>query len=211
MEIIAYLTIGALALGGLATLFQSIDARPTWGTERLPPIPVGDDPYRSTVVSGGVRRRRWPTIAVVASVTTIAWGLITVLLFAPSGLFLTVIAMDGGPLWVPVSLAMLLVSGHGFAMGVQLCGVSGALSVRRPDSAARARDVARTSMIHHAVVAGIVGLIGLARDGRLIAVTFLAWILCAIGIGLALLVGAAGRRIAAFDDADDAEEAAPRR
>jgi hypothetical protein len=195
----------AVVLAAVATWFEVGSGRWRWGSIAEPPAVVGDDPYRTMVVAGGARPRHVPALCIAASFTSIAWGMVTMLMFAPGGLMFLLCGYVSHPAAFPGGLLVLMVSLHGFVIGARLIAISRALVVRSAGAAVRARSVAVRSLAHHGGVAAAFALVAVvvqSREMDQIAVQT-AW-LCGLGAGLALLVLLAGRKIARVDAAEAA-------
>lgn len=180
----------ALAIGVIVTA-SAARQRGSWGLVMAPPMPVGDGPYRASLIEM-YRRRSVPPVTVIASALGIGWGLLTMFVFAPAGIVLCLFALPaaGSHPITAVGFAALMVSIiHGFALGARLIGLSRALVVHaRAASTDAIRGAARATLIQHLLVAGAFALIALPRESGLFAI---AAVPCAIGLVLAGLLAAA--------------------
>jgi hypothetical protein len=200
---------GALAFGAAVTLDMARGQRWRWGRTLEPGPAVGDGAYRSAPVAIE-KPRRLPAVCGLASVTAVAWGTLTACVFAPMGALGCLCSIprfdEQGWTFALGTAVLFALSVRGFAIGARLMGMASVLAVRRVDSAARAGQVARESLVHHALVGaglalwlGKVGLVGL----------LFITIPSAIGAGQAALLLVARRVLHRLDSEDAAPATAP--
>lgn len=180
----------ALVIGIVLTCFLASGQRWRWGSRISRRVDVGDGVYRSAPFDVP-EARQLPVVCGVGAVTSVAWGVLTLLVFAPAGLLLFAMSSPSAvapPLATVGAVGVLLASGHGLLLGARLIGLVKVLVVRTESSASRVGHAVIVSGIHHAVViASFVALSASGHDGPLL----LAAIPCAIGfIHVALLAQA---------------------
>jgi hypothetical protein len=200
--IVAIVSI-AVAIGAVATWRMARGETWRWGSVRVPGPVVGDGPYRSASITIE-RRRRLPASAAVGSAIGIAWGMFTLFLFAPMGILLSAVALPAARHGIFAALGGLgavAATLSGFAIGHRLIYVSRSLVVRTPDSAERVAGVAAHSMVHHVLVMAAVAVIQYAGgwEANFLIVTAIP---CAVGLGVAALLGVAAWRLRRLDRAD---------
>ncbi len=192
-----------IVIGAVATWQMARGQSWRWGSVRVRGPEVGDGPFRSATIMIE-RRRRQPPVAAAASVTGIAWGVLTLFFFAPLGILLCAIAIPAAKHGLLASMGGLGAAAStlsGFAIGVRMLSVGKSLVVRTPDSAERVLSVAMHAAVHHVLVFATVVVIYRAADSEPGLVTFAA-VPCAIGLGVAALLALAGWRLRRLDRAD---------
>ncbi|WP_157070395.1 hypothetical protein [Sandaracinus amylolyticus] len=201
-------------IGAVLTAWWAWRARDRWGRVSRPAALVGVGPYRRALVRSHEPRRVPLAVLVVAGVGCV-WGLLTTLVFAPSGLvFLLAPARHD-----PVRQILLTLSGLGvfataiaaFALGPSLMRASRALIERDHDAGERALSVATWSSLHHAMVLVSFVLFAVHEDDARIAVVVA--VPCAIGLVHAWSLGRACAIVARVqrderDDEDASSESA---
>ncbi len=160
-----------------------------WGTRRRARL-VDPNPYRGATVHEESERGA-PFLVRFAAGANLAWGLLTMLIFAPAGCLLFLFAGEA-PLFVML-LAIIVFSG--FLLGVRLMGTAGAILVNRTEDV---RKTVSWSVIHHLAVA-ILFALGGAMTLPEPAAGLLPAIPAAIGIGLAALLHLAASRAEAVE------------
>lgn len=147
------------SLGTLAAITVSAAwawrARDRWGGVPRPLAMVGTGPYRRAPAHSWAPRRVPPRVLVVAGLG-IAWGTLTTLLFAPSGLVFLLAPARHEPgrqmLLVLAGLGVFATAIAGLALGPTLVRASRALLERAADAEDRAITAATWSALHHAMV-----------------------------------------------------------
>jgi hypothetical protein len=180
MNWIVMLSAMGLGTAALATAMLARRHAWRWGEVIDRRVEVGNGPFRTSVHETH-RPRGIPGSVSLASVTSIVWGLLTGLVFAPAGLVLCAVA-DTSPIGV---MGVLVVSVHGFVMAVRLCAVSGPLMQKEPDTAI---SVARASVVHHIGVIAAFAILSFTGRSLEPGLFLLAAIPCLLGLGLAALV-----------------------
>lgn len=156
-----------------------------WGIRRRARV-VDPNPYRGALVHEETERGA-PSIVRVAAGANVAWGVLTLLVFAPAGCLLFLLAGEA-PLFV-VLLAPIVLSG--FLLAFRLMGASSALLQNETD---RLDTVVTWSIVHHLAVSvffGLSGLVALRGEGWL---GLLPSIPAGIGVALACLLDRARQR-----------------
>ncbi|MBO6939910.1 MAG: hypothetical protein JJ863_33370 [Deltaproteobacteria bacterium] len=156
-----------------------------WGIRRKARS-VDPNPYRGATVHEESERGA-PLLVRFAAGANIAWGLITMLIFAPAGCLLFLFAGEA-PFFVMV-LAVVVFSG--FLLAVRLMGTAGAVLI---NETAKVRNTVSWSLVHHMAVALLFALAGMAKFRHAPEVALLPSIPAAIGILLAVLLHAAAAR-----------------
>jgi hypothetical protein len=160
-----------------------------WGIRRKP-REVDPSPYRGATVHEESERGA-PFFVRFAAGANVGWGLLTMLVFAPAGCLLLLLAGEA-----PV-LALLLppIILSGFLLSFRLMGAAGAVLQNRTEGIDR---VAVWSVVHHGVVALFfaIGTPFLMRHAPSV-MGLLPAIPAAIGLSLALMLRAAARRATA--------------
>jgi hypothetical protein len=150
-----------------------------------------------------------PLVCAVAATSSVAWGGLTTFGFAPAGGLFSLATLaeirHHGLLFALGSLGILAAAVVGLVLGLQLIGLVHVLAVRTPGSAERVRRVAYRSLAHHVAVATALAY-WFASAGDFDMYGF-AVLPCAIGIGHAMLLGAAYRVLDRLDLEDRRREA----
>lgn len=173
METLAYLLLFAVIV---VAIIGAVAARDHW-VSRVPRASV----VRRHVARGLEGPPLWLTLGTAA---VIAWGVITMLVFAPLGVLYTIIGLESGE--TALAISGLLIAGvavNGFAIGAAMVGCGRAMMSR--DRAALRRLASRI-VAHHGVVA-------LAMIPAGLGAFVLALLPCGIG-GLIALVVISGTR-----------------
>lgn len=174
--------VGA-AVAAALTLGQRDGRR--WGIRRRAQS-VDANPYRGDVVHEESEQGA-PWLIRGAASANAAWGVVTMLIFAPAGCLLFLMAGDA-PLFV-ILLAVVVLSG--FILSVRLMGSAGLLLHKRVDVI---RKTVRWSLGHHLAVALLFGIGSWGVFPREPALGLLPSIPAAFGLFLAVLLRAAAKR-----------------
>lgn len=184
MNTVVLLILGAVGFAGLATALMARRHAWRWSSVPAAAVVVGHGPFRDAQLSK-LRPGSVPTSAKLGSVTSILWGLMTALVFAPAGLVFCAIGWDVS---VVGTVFVLAVSLHGFALAARL--FAGARSLVRGEGT-KVASLARASAVHHLAVIASFAVVALAGgDGYLWA---LAAIPCAVGLAHAAFLGATAK------------------
>ena len=192
----------ALLIGILATWRLASGEGWRWGWRVAGQVDVGDGAYRSAPVD--VREpRRLPLVCGVAAATGVAWGILNLFVFAPSGLLMSLgVVVDAGgnlPLGLFGAMALLAASVHGFRIGVMLIGLLRPLVVRTEWSATKVKHARFVSTWHHALVTLSFVLLA-AGEGLRVMLGFL--IPCAVGFAHVALLWRAQLVLYRLDEED---------
>jgi hypothetical protein len=172
MDVLFGISAFALGLGALVTWMWSRGEGWRWGSRPGPVVEVGDGAYRTAAVSTRTPRRM-PAVCAIASATSVAWGTITLCLFAPAGILGWTVAASAvgrglhgvpGILGVLGFLGLLAVTIHGFLIGPCLIGLVSPLTVRTSTSSLTVARAATRSLAHHLFVIVSCALLGLGMD-----------------------------------------------
>lgn len=192
-----------IAIGAIATWWVARGETWRWGSVRARGPELGDGPFRSAAIMVD-RPRGLPAVPASASAIGIAWGMLTLCLFAPMGILLSAITVPAARLGLLAALGgvgSLASTLSGFAIGTRMLAVSKSLVVRTPRSAEHIGSVAMHAALHHvlvfATVAAVEGASGMGRG--LLAFTAVP---CAIGLGVAALLAVACSTLRRLDRAD---------
>ncbi len=158
-----------------------------WGIRRKARA-VDPSPYRGATVHEESERGA-PLLIRFAAGANVAWGLLTMLVFAPAGCLLLILASEA-PIFA-ILLPPLLLSG--FLLAFRLMGAAGALLEKRTEGIGR---VVVWSVIHHLAVAVFFAVGALVMIHRSPLVGLIPSVPAAIGLVLALLLRVAARRAA---------------
>lgn len=156
---------------------------------------VAPSPYRGATVHEESERGA-PFLVRFAAGANVAWGLLTMLIFAPAGCLLLLMAGEA-PIFA-VLLPPLLLSG--FLLSFRLMGAAGAVLQNQTEEIGK---VVRWSVLHHLAVALFFGISGVLLLDHDAPAAFIPSIPAAMGLGLALLLGAAARRAEAIEAQSD--------
>lgn len=156
-----------------------------WGIRRRART-VAPSPYRGATVHEESERGAPPLVRFAAG-ANVAWGLLTMLVFAPAGCLLLLMAGEA-----PV-LALLLppILLSGFLLSFRLMGAAAAVLQNRTEDI---RAVVIWSALHHLSVALFFAILGVLLLDHAPLAGLIPSIPAAIGGGLALLLRAAARR-----------------
>ena len=142
MEYFGLVALISLGLGVGIPLFYGRAREALWGLRKGPAETVGASPYRAGTTQR-VHAKGAPWSFRFTAGANAFWGVLTVMLFAPAGLFIL-----GAASRIPVAVfPILIVSLSGFGTGVALC--VGARRLLRRESLDGVRRIARWSQIHH--------------------------------------------------------------
>lgn len=166
-----------------------------WGQEPAPPLHVPSGPYRDGTTRP-LRNRRVPLLVQMGAATSVAWGLVTLLVFVPSGMLLVLVSLRHDPLFASAVLAGCI-SGVGLAVG--LMRAASLLVGRSAHVERRCVRLVGWSSLHHAVVFGMFGAFSVHEDFAGVALAMAA-APCALGLLHALLLHAAASAVS-FDRA----------
>lgn len=156
-----------------------------WGIRRRPRS-VDPSPYRGATIHEE-RERGAPLLVRVAAGANVAWALLTMLVFAPAGCLLFLMAAEA-PLFI-IFLAPVVFSG--FLLSFRLMGAAGAVLGNQTEKVGQA---VTWSVLHHLAVAVLFALgaaVTVPRDPWL---GLLPSIPAGIGLMLAGMLHAAARR-----------------
>ena len=162
-----------------------------WGIRRSAHS-VSPNPYRGDTVHREEARRAPGSVRLAAGLNA-AWGLLTLMIFAPAGSLLLFIRE---PLF---SLALIPLLVSGFILGFALLGVGARLHRR---DAAGALRTARFSLLHHVAVAVFFASFGFLANDRDPSIGFVPAIPAALGVAFALALRDAARRVRVPESSD---------
>jgi len=205
--VIGFASLGLL-VGALVTWKVARGQTWRWGwTAEIAPA-AGDGAYRSAPVVLQ-RPRRMPLVCAVAATFSVFWGALTAFVFAPASGFLCLTQLTEvehhGFLFAVGSVGLIAAAMVGFVLGLRLIGLVHVLAARTAGSE-RVRQIAYRSLVHHVVVAvSLAYWLAGAGDFEFYGI---AAIPCAIGMGHALLLGAAYRMLLRRDREDEQRAAA---
>jgi len=161
-----------------------------WGTVRGPARRAGEGAYRSAETRP-MRPRGVPARVRWAAGTSIAWGVVTLLVFAPAGALLVALLADGGNDAAVLVLPLLLVVVDGLVLPFGLFAAAGRLLRNSPGSTDGARRIATWSTIHHAAVLLVMAALGISELEALMLL-LMSGVPCGIGLAQAWLLGSVG-------------------
>ncbi|HTE55845.1 MAG TPA: hypothetical protein VK698_33550 [Kofleriaceae bacterium] len=181
----------ALFMGALVTWVSARGQGWRWGWRPVQLAAADEGVYRSAPVT--VRApRRMPTVCGVAAVTSVAWGTLTVFVFAPAGVVgCLVVAPQAsvGVLGVVGLIGISAVTLHGFYLGVLLIGLVKPITVRASGAGERLGRAAGASFAHHGAV--VLSFACLSAADHEVVWVGMAAVPCAIGALQACLLLAA--------------------
>jgi hypothetical protein len=195
--------VGALVIGIVVTWRWASGEGWRWGWRVGRRVEVGEGAYRSAPVD--VREpRRLPLVCSVAAATSVAWGLLTLLIFAPAGLIMFAVQIGlihaHWPSLAPLgAIGLLIASCHAFWFGGRLIGLVGPLVVRTECSATRVDTMRLVSTWHHALVTA--SFVVLSADAGMKPL-LVSMIPCAIGFAHVFLLARARAALARLDGED---------
>lgn len=172
--------------------------RSRWGIRREGHL-VDPGPYRGGLVHQESERGA-PLLVRFAAGASIAWGLITMLIFAPAGCLLLLL-VDEMPVLALLMVPLVL---SGFVLSFRLLGVAGELL---KNEGSGVDGTAAWSAIHHVMVALVFALGGALHMPRDPWIGLVPSIPAAIGLLLAFALHRAGARAARMKPATPATPA----
>ena len=156
-----------------------------WGIRRKARS-VDPSPYRGATLHEESERGA-PLLVRIAAGANIAWGVITMLIFAPAGCLLFLLAGEA-PFFVMLVIPLVL---SGFILSMKLMGAAGAVLVNRTEGV---RKTVTWSVLHHLAVAVLFAIGGAIFVDHEPAIGFIPMVPATIGIVLAALLHAAAVR-----------------
>lgn len=168
--------------------------RGRWGEVRVPLGEAGDGAYRSAQRFSVVTPRA-PGRVLYAGLLARLWAALTLMVFVPAG-GMGVLAFVGLGEETVLSTLLGIVLGGLVLSGLGLVGAlfltARAIEKREPTDA---RSVVRWSLVHHALVAAVFLVEGLALDpGAALAALAVVVPVCAVGAGVTLALRSAAER-----------------
>lgn len=153
-----------------------------WGVRPGPGVSTGDAPYRDVRVRDDIPSGA-PSVLRTAAALNGAWGMLTLLVFAPAGALFMMVLSNTMPLSM---LLFLVVSIDGFILPFVLFAAGRRLLQR--EDLDKAQRAVKWSIVHHAAVFAAAVVTALLMEGRGVALVVPTGIACAIGVGLARLL-----------------------
>ncbi len=140
------LALGCLVVGVGVPLAVGRASEQRWGQRKLPPVDVGQAPYRDRPVQDE-RANGAPWSIRATAVCTGIWGILTMLAFAPAGLVFVALGFQENVLATPL---VLLVSLHGFFLAARLIAAGRRLLAR--EDLAKVASLPKHALLHHLAV-----------------------------------------------------------
>lgn len=157
-----------------------------WGRVFGPAVGAGSGPYRAAETRQELPRGV-PSVVRWAAATGVAWGVLTLLLFMPSGFLLLLILGQSaaGDLGMALGATLLLlVACDAIILGFALLAAAPAILRGGEDGERAGRGVARWSTAHHLAVLGTFAVFALSQPDGLFFLVF-AFVPCLLGLAQA--------------------------
>lgn len=160
-----------------------------WGRVFGPPVGAGSGPYRAAETRQELPRGVPPVVRWAAG-TSVAWGVLTLLLFMPSGFLLLLILGQAaaGDLGMAFGATLLLlVACDAIVLGFALLAAAPTVLRGGEEGQRAGRGVARWSTVHHLAVLGTFTVFALSKPEGLFFLV-LAFLPCLLGLAQASML-----------------------
>ncbi len=192
MIVVWTIGLAILTLSGVTAFHFARRHAWRWGeVPASPAVQAGAGAYRQIALQP-MRARGTPAVVPWSAGTGFVWAALTMLVFVPGGLLLTVIVSEASSPWgVLGSASVIAICASGFALAIGMITSGLGLLRCRPHAARKARRVAIWSILHHVAVLATMIAIDAVRGDDAVLVS-MAIVPCILGGLHALALHAAG-------------------